>query len=137
MLLTREVLDFQHPGVGRRPARLAATPTELVADLEHAVLRRSESVFRTGVHASLPGPNYETPAELELLRALGVDTVSMSPAAELRAAHECGLQVAVAAVVANAGDTTHEEVLAGVARAAHCLTLLIGLLASAWDGGPP
>jgi phosphopentomutase len=137
VLLTREVLDFQHPGAGGRPARLAATPIELLARLEHAATRRSESLFRTGVHASLPGPNYETPAELELLRALGIDTVSMSPAAELRAAHECGLQVAVAAVVANAGDTTHEEVLAGVARAAHSLTLLIRLLSSAWAGGRP
>ena len=61
----------------------------------------------------------------------------MSPAAELRAAHECGLQVAVVAVVANAGDTTHEEVLAGVARAAQSLTLLISLLSSAWAGGRP
>jgi phosphopentomutase len=137
VLLTREVLDLQHPGAGGRPARLAATPAELLADLERAAQRRSEPLFRTGVHASLPGPNYETPAELELLRALGVDTVSMSPAAELRAAHECGLQVAVAAVVANAGDTTHEEVLAGVARAAHSLTLLISLLSSAWTGGRP
>ena len=31
--------------------------------------------------------------------------------------------MAVAAVVVNAGDTTHDEVLAGVARAAHALTL--------------
>jgi hypothetical protein len=45
--------------------------------------------------------------------------------------------VAVAAVVANAGDTTHEEVLAGVARAAHSLTLLMSLLSSAWAGGRP
>jgi phosphopentomutase len=135
VLLTREVLDFQHTADCGRPARLVATPVELLGDLERAAERRPVTLFRTGVHASLPGPNYETPAELELLRATGVDTVSMSPAAELRAAHECGLRVAVAAVVANAGDTTHDEVLAGAARAAHSLTLLIGLLSSVWAGG--
>jgi phosphopentomutase len=132
VLLIDEVLDFQHPGPEGRPVRLPATgepsafgPAGRVAPVASPDLRR----FRRGVHASLPGPQYETPAELELLRALGVDTVSMSPAAELRAALVCGLQVAVAAVVANAGDTTHEEVLAGTARASEALGSLIGALA--------
>jgi purine-nucleoside phosphorylase len=87
-----------------------------------------------GVHASLPGPQYETPAELELLRALGVDTVSMSPAAELRAAHDGGLEVSVVAVVTNAGDTTHEEVLTATARATSALDALVWALTAMSTG---
>jgi len=78
------------------------------------------------------GPQYETPAELKVLRALGVDTVSMSPAAEVRAAHDEGMDLAVLAVVANTGDTTHAEVLAGSAQAGKRLTELIEVVIAAW-----
>jgi hypothetical protein len=40
-------------------------------------------------------------------------------------------------VVANAGDTTHEEVLAGTARAAEALTLLISALLRGWQATRP
>jgi phosphopentomutase len=117
-----EVLDFQYSEPGQAPIRLPATSGELLCAIG---LSRS-------VHASLPGPQYETPAELAVLRDLGVSTVSMSPAGELRAAHDKGLETAVLAVVANAGDTTHDEVLIGTARAGRMLTAAIESVLKAW-----
>lgn len=133
VVLVGEVVDFRYAGIDGLPTVLPATSAELARHLLVAVDTETTPFVapRIGVHASVPGPQYETPAELAVLRSLGVDTVSMSPAAELRAAHDCGLHVAVAAVVANAGDTTHKEVLAGSARAASALAHLLEALLEA------
>ncbi|MBN1321790.1 MAG: phosphopentomutase [Thermoleophilia bacterium] len=114
--MVTEVLDFQHCGQGRPPTKLQVCDAAL-----------AEAVgLPPSVHASVPGPQYETPAELAVLRRLGATTVSMSPAAELSAAHDEGLAVVVLAVVANVGDTSHEEVLSGTARARAALTVALG-----------
>lgn len=69
-----------------------------------------------GVLAATPGPAYETPAEVRMLRAVGADLVGMSTVPEVMAAAELGLRCAVIAVVSNraAGLTdqalTHTEV---------------------------
>jgi purine nucleoside phosphorylase len=59
-------------------------------------------------------------------------TVSMSVAAEVRAAHDEGLEVAVLVVVANAGETSHEEVLSATGRAGETFTIAVEAILSAW-----
>jgi inosine/guanosine/xanthosine phosphorylase family protein len=69
-----------------------------------------------GVLAAMPGPAYETPAEIRMLRALGADIVGMSTVPEVLAAAEIGLSCAVVAVVSNraaglaTAPLTHAEV---------------------------
>jgi purine-nucleoside phosphorylase len=75
-----------------------------------------------GVYAALPGPSYETPAEIRYLRAIGADLVGMSTVPETIAANHMGLQVLGISCVTNlaAGVTDqkldHKEVLEVGAR---------------------
>jgi purine-nucleoside phosphorylase len=84
-----------------------------------------------GVYAGLLGPSYETPAEIRMLRALGVDLVGMSTVAEACAAHASGMQVGALSLVTNhaagtaPGKLDHAEVLAAGAAAAGRITKLL------------
>jgi purine-nucleoside phosphorylase len=70
------------------------------------------------VYAGLPGPHYETPAEIRMLRTLGADLVGMSTVHETIAARAAGASVLGVSLVTNlaAGMTgqplSHDEVLA-------------------------
>ena len=87
--------------------------------------------LREGVYACLPGPSYETPAEIRMLRTLGADVVGMSTVPEAIVARHSGLDVLAFALVTNAaagitGETiTHEEVIESGREAGERLGRLI------------
>jgi purine-nucleoside phosphorylase len=84
-----------------------------------------------GVYVGLTGPNYETPAEVRMLAALGGHAVGMSTVMECIAARWAGLEVCGVSLVTNAGagysgePLTHEEVLAAGADAGPRLARVI------------
>ena len=82
------------------------------------VARSVDPGLADGVYAALPGPHYETPAEIRMLRTLGADLVGMSTVHETIAARAAGAEVLGVSLVTNlaAGMTgaplRHDEVLA-------------------------
>ena len=94
----------------------AYSKTYRAAALEEA--RRLGIEVSEGVYAALPGPSYETPAEIRYLRAIGADVVGMSTVPEAIAARHMGMHVLGISCVTNmaAGildkPLDHAEVLA-------------------------
>jgi purine-nucleoside phosphorylase len=78
---------------------------------------KARIVLWEGVYAGLLGPQYETPAEVRMLQALGADAVGMSTVLETIQARSLGLEVAAFSCLTNfaagisATKLTHEEVL--------------------------
>lgn len=100
-----------------------------------ALVRSVDPALEEGVYAALPGPHYETPAEIRMLRAMGADLVGMSTAIEAIAARAEGMEVLGVSLVTNlaAGMTDqpldHAEVLeAGAASAARVGSLLASVV---------
>jgi purine-nucleoside phosphorylase len=90
--------------------------------------------LRAGVYAALPGPSYETPAEVRMLRSLGAHAVGMSTVPEVLALRHMGVEVAALSCITNlaAGLSptllSHAEV-EEVARTRHDALLV---LLSSW-----
>lgn len=83
-----------------------------------SLAQQADAGLAEGVYAALPGPHYETPAEIAMLRTLGADLVGMSTALEAIAARHLGAEVLGISLVTNlaAGlsptPLNHEEVIA-------------------------
>ena len=98
--------------------------TDLYSARLRELARRLDPTLTEGVYAALPGPHYETPAEIRMLRTLGADLVGMSTALEAIAAKAAGLEVFGLSMVTNAAagitgePLNHEEVLAAGRAAA-------------------
>lgn len=100
-----------------------------------SLVRELRPELREAVYAMMPGPQYETPAEIHMLRTIGAGLVGMSTVYETIAARALDVEVLGLSLVTNlaAGITgeplNHEEVLAaGAAAATDMGTLLRELL---------
>jgi purine-nucleoside phosphorylase len=112
--------------------------TDLYSPRLRELARQIDPTLTEGVYAQLPGPHFETPAEIRMLRGMGADLVGMSTVLEAIAARAAGAEVFGLSLVTNlaAGMTgeplNHEEVLAtGQAAAARMGDLLTELVARA------
>jgi len=96
-----------------------------------ALAREVDPTLAEGVYAGLPGPHYETPAEIRMLRTLGADLVGMSTVHETIAARAAGAAVLGLSLVTNlaAGMTgeplSHDEVLAAGRTSATAMGALL------------
>ena len=92
--------------------------TDLYSPRIREIAREADPSLAEGVYLQLPGPHYETPAEIRMARTLGADLVGMSTALEAIAARAAGMEVFGISLVTNlaagisASPLSHEEVLA-------------------------
>jgi purine-nucleoside phosphorylase len=66
-----------------------------------ALAHRADGHLAEGVYAQVPGPHFETPAEIRMLRAMGADLVGMSSVLEAIAARQLGAEVLGLSLVTN------------------------------------
>jgi purine-nucleoside phosphorylase len=133
------VLIGDHLNLTARSPLAGATFVDLT-DLYSARLRdlarTVDPELTDGVYAALPGPHYETPAEIRMLRTMGADLVGMSTALEAIAARAAGAEVLGLSLVTNlaAGMTgaplDHLEVIAAGRAAAERMGDLLADLAA-------
>jgi purine-nucleoside phosphorylase len=109
--------------------------TDLYTPRLRELARQADPSLTEGVYAMLPGPHYETPAEIRMLRTAGADLVGMSTALEAIAARHLGAEILGISLVTNlaAGLAGHglshaEVVEAGQASAARMGNLLASVL---------
>lgn len=98
-----------------------------------ALARSVDPEVREGVYVAVAGPNFETPAELRMLRGLGADAVGMSTVPEVLAARHLGMRILAIATVTDMATgipgqiehVTGEQVLEVAARAGERLGALV------------
>ncbi len=105
--------------------------TDLYSPRLRGLCREVDATLDEGVYVQFPGPHYETPAEIGMVRAIGGHLVGMSTTLEAIAAREAGLEVLGISLVTNlaagiSGEPLdHAEVLeAGKAAATRMGDLL-------------
>jgi purine-nucleoside phosphorylase len=131
-------LTGRSPLAGPLPPQVPSRFTDLTEAYSarlRALASELDPTLVEGVYAGLPGPHFETPAEIRMLRAAGADLVGMSTVMEAIAARHLGAEVLGISMVSNpaAGLSNapidHQDVLAATgASAAQVGSLLSELL---------
>lgn len=102
---------------GPRFNDMSTAYTPELREVAHRVAKRLGIPLREGVYAFMPGPSFETPAEIRMLRTLGANAVGMSTVPEVIAATHASLRVLGISAISNmaAGildqPLDHEEVM--------------------------
>src|SRR3954466_3499109 len=112
--------------------------TDLYSARLRSICLEADPSLDEGVYVQFPGPHYETPAEIEMVRRMGGDLVGMSTTLEAIAAREAGMEVLGISLVTNraagiSGEPLdHAEVLeaggAAATRMGGLLTRIVPLV---------
>ena len=110
LVLIRDHINLQgtNPLIGHNDNRFGPRFPDMTRahDPQYRAIAKEEArnlnlILEEGIYAALPGPSYETPAEIDYLRRIGADLVGMSTVAEVIAARHMGLNVLAISCVTN------------------------------------
>lgn len=138
MLISDQICMAPSPLIGENVDELGSRFPDMSniydRDLREVVRNAAKDLgipLQEGVYIQLTGPNYESPAEIRMVRTLGADAVGMSTACEAIAANHCGLKTVGISCISNlaCGITdkplTHKEVQETADRVAPLFKKLI------------
>ncbi len=139
MMITDHVLSFfPNPLIGENIEELGTRFPDMtrvydkeLCDIISNTALSLDITLRSGVYAQLTGPSFETPAEIQMLKLLGISAVGMSTACEAVAARHMGIKVCGISCVCNkaAGISptplSHQEVMDASLKAAPLFKQLI------------
>ena len=103
-------------------------------ELRQVILQAARNIqvtIQQGVYMQFTGPNYETPAEIRMCRAMGADAAGMSTACEAMAANHMGMKVCGISCITNlaagmsAQPLDHKEVQETADRVAKEFKMLV------------
>lgn len=125
----------------RFPDMTTAYAPEL-RELVRGVAKHAGIALHEGVYVAMPGPTYETPAEVKMLQTIGADATGMSTVPEVVVARHMGARVIGISCITNqaAGISghalSHEEVTETATRVRSTFEgLLDGILAALVEKG--
>lgn len=117
--------------LGTRFPDMTAVYDKKLGDAAKKCAKEKWITLQEGVYLQTPGPQFETPAEIEMYRGFGADAVGMSTACEAVAARHAGYRVCGISMISNAAagmsgqPLTHEEVKAAADKAAENFAALV------------
>jgi purine-nucleoside phosphorylase len=123
------------PGAGLRFFDMTEAYSKQLRTLAHEAAEAEGFPLEEGVYLAVPGPSFETPAEIRAFRTLGATLVGMSTVPETIVARHMGLEVLGISCVTNlaaglgATPLSHEEVFETGRRVEHRLARLLERLA--------
>jgi purine-nucleoside phosphorylase len=95
--------------LGKRFPDMTQVYSTVWRDLAMKEAEAMQLQLRSAIYAAMPGPSYETPAEVRMLRGLGADVVGMSTVPEAIVARASGMDVLAFAMVTNAASGTGDD----------------------------
>lgn len=120
LVLIKDHINFQfgNPLVGRNDAefgpRFVGMDETYDFELRQQLLKIAEEEnipLSEGVFGGVLGPSFETPAEINMLKIMGVDVVAMSLIPEVIVARHCGMRVVAVSAISNLAAGMHSEKL--------------------------
>jgi len=119
MLITDHIASFvpspligpNMDSLGVRFPDMSEVYNEELREIIRSTARELDIPLREGVYIQLTGPNYETPAEIRMCKALGADAVGMSTACEAIAANHAGMKICGISCISNMASGISEKPL--------------------------
>ncbi len=113
---TNPLVGAHHADWGERFVDQSDSYTPHLKDIARRAAKNLGIAIKEGVYAALPGPTYETPAEVRMLRVLGAAAAGMSTVPEVIVARQCGMRVLGISLITNMGagiaeNLNHAEVV--------------------------
>lgn len=87
--------------IGLRFPDMSEVYSKRLSDIIEKTAKEENTEVKSGVYLQFRGPNFETPAEIRMAKAIGADAVGMSTAIEAQAGKHCGFEICGISVITN------------------------------------